>query len=347
MLDTVFITKLKRTGIFILVFTLLFVLFFYTLRYTLPFVLGFFIALTTKRFNFFLQKRLKISSGISAIITTTIVFVILTFIVTLVIYKVTSESILLLAKIPSIDSMVVYIDKLFVEITEIVGQIDPVVVSKIYGYLQTLLSQLVNITIKALNTVLSAVLSLPSVLLIAVITFIATYLFSKDLKVFSGRFYSVFSTDGKSKMENIIKEGISMTIGYAKAYSLVVFITFVQVLIGFSLLKIDFAVILSIICALFDILPVIGMILIFIPLIIYNFVIGKSFVAIGLIVLFLVVTVVRQIIEPKIVSQTLDIHPLMILAAIFIGLKVSGFVGMIYFIALLVGYKVLAKVKVL
>jgi sporulation integral membrane protein YtvI len=260
---------------------------------------------------------------------------------------VTSESILLLAKIPSIDSMVVYIDKLFVEITEIVGQIDPVVVSKIYGYLQTLLSQLVNITIKVLNTVLSAVLSLPSVLLIAVITFIATYLFSKDLKVFSGRFYSVFSTEGKSKMENIIKEGISMTIGYAKAYSLVVFITFVQVLVGFSLLKIDFAVILSIICALFDILPVIGMIIIFIPLIIYNFVIGESFVAIGLIVLFLVVTVVRQIIEPKIVSQTLDIHPLMILAAIFIGLKVSGFVGMIYFIALLVGYKVLTKVKVL
>ena len=138
-----------------------------------------------------------------------------------------------------------------------------------------------------------------------------------------------------------------MTVGYVKAYSLVVFITFAQVLVGFSLLKIDFAVILSIVCALFDILPVIGMILIFIPLIIYNFIIGESFVAIGLIVLFLVVTVVRQIIEPKIVSQTLDIHPLMILAAIFIGLKVSGFLGMIYFISLLVGYKVLDKVKVL
>lgn len=347
MLDNVFVTKIKKIGIFVLAFTLLFVLFFYSLKYTLPFVLGFLIALSTKRFNRFLQKKLKISAGVSSIVTTTIIFTILGIIVTLVIYKVTSESILLLSKIPSIDNMVVYIDKLIIKITEMVGQVDPLVVSKAYEYLETLGSQLLDVTIRVLNTILSAVISLPSVLLIAVITFIATFMFSKDFRLFSGNFYSIFSSEGKSKMKSIIEEGIAMIIGYAKAYSLVVFITFMEVLVGLSILRVDFAVILSILCAILDILPVIGIVLVFIPLVIYNFYIGKSMIAIGLIVLYLVVTVVRQIIEPKLVSQTLDIHPLMILAAIFIGLNLSGFIGMIYFIALMVAYKVLVKVKVI
>lgn len=347
MLDSIFVTKLKKIGIFVVIFTLLFALFFFTLKYTLPFVLGLLIALSTKKFNLFLQKRLKISSGISSIITTTIVFSILGTIITLIVYKATSESILLLARMPSIEIISVYIDKLLIDITELIGQIDPVVVNKIYEYLQALLSQVLSIAGGILNSILSVVISLPTMFLIAVITFIATYLISKDYRLFSNSFYSIFSKDGKSKMRSIIESSISMTIGYAKAYSIVVFITFVEVLIGLSILNINYALIISILCAIFDMLPIIGMIMIFIPIILYNFYIGKSIVAIGVIVLFIVVTVVRQIIEPKIVSQTLDLHPLLILAAIFIGLKVSGVIGMIYFIALLVAYKVLVKVEVI
>ena len=138
-----------------------------------------------------------------------------------------------------------------------------------------------------------------------------------------------------------------MTLGYAKAYSIVVFITFVEVLIGLSILKIEYALILSILCAIFDVLPIIGIIMIFIPLVAYKLYIDQVGIAVGLIILFIFVIVVRQIIEPKILAHTLDIHPLLILAAIFIGLMVSGFAGMIYFISLMVAYKILVKVNVL
>ena len=347
MLDNVFVVKLKKVGIFVLAFTLLFVLFFYTLKFTLPFVLGFLIALSTKRFNLFLQKRLKLTSGISSIFTTTLVFAVLSTIVTLLVYKATTETILLLANIPDLETMAIYIDKLIVEITELVGQIDPLVVTKVYEYLQTLLSRLFNFAIIALNGILAAALRLPKFLLITVITFISTYQFSKDFKLFSGNFYSIFSGNGKTKMQSIIESSITMTVSYAKAYSLVVFITFVEVLIGLSMLKIQYALILSILCAIFDVLPIIGISMVFIPLVIYNFYIGNAVIAIGLIVLYIVVIVVRQIIEPKIVAHTLDIHPLLILAAIFIGFMVNGFAGMIYFISLMVAYKILVKVNVL
>jgi sporulation integral membrane protein YtvI len=347
MLDKMFLIRLKKIGIFVVIFTVLFILFFLTLKFTLPFVLGFTIALSTKSFNQFLQKKLKMSAGLSSIITTTIVFSILGVIVTLAIYKATSETVLLLSKMPNIDSISKYIDMLIKEITEIIGQIDPFVVQKLYEYLNTILTQLLSISIRVLNTLLSYIISLPAVLLIAVITFLATYLFSKDLRQFSNKFYGVFSKEGETKMRSIVESSIAMTIGYAKAYLLLVFITFVIVFIGFLLLDIDFALILGFLCAVLDILPVVGMIIIFIPLIIYHLFAGNTLTAILLAVLFLFIQVARQAIQPKVLSQTLDIHPLLILAAIFIGVSVSGVLGMIYFIALLVAYKVLEKVNVI
>lgn len=347
MLDKMFLIRLKKIGIFVVIFTVLFILFFLTLKFTLPFVLGFTIALSTKSFNQFLQKKLKMSAGLSSIITTTIVFSILGVIVTLAIYKATSETVLLLSKMPNIDSISKYIDMLIKEITEIIGQIDPFVVQKLYEYLNTILTQLLSISIRVLNTLLSYIISLPAVLLIAVITFLATYLFSKDLRQFSNKFYGVFSKEGETKMRSIVESSIAMTIGYAKAYLLLVFITFVIVFIGFLLLDIDFALILGFLCAALDILPVVGMIIIFIPLIIYHLFAGNTLTAILLAVLFLFIQVARQAIQPKVLSQTLDIHPLLILAAIFIGVSVSGVLGMIYFIALLVAYKVLEKVNVI
>ncbi len=347
MLDSTYYKKFKNIGIFAIIFTVLFALFFATLKYTLPFVLGFLIAISTRNINSAIQKRLKISSGVTAIITTTLIFLLVGLLVTVSITKVTTEIILLLNKLPSIDRITLYIDFIVKKIIEITGHIDPTVLTKIYEYLQEVLSKLLNLTMIILNTVLSAALQLPNILLVTVITFIATYLFSKDLGSFSKSFYSIFTPDGKLKMHSIVENGISMTIGYVKAYSLVVFISFLQVLIGFSLLNVNFALILSILCALFDLLPIIGMIMVFIPLIIYYFIAGKTTTGVFLIVLFILVQVVRQIIEPKIVSHTLDLHPILILAAIFIGLKVYGFVGMIYFISLMVAYKVLVKVNVL
>ena len=205
MLDRTFSIKLRKTIVFAIIFTILFAMFFTTLRYTLPFVLGFIIALSTRSVNNFLQEKMKISSGFSSIITTTIVFLIVGLLITLAVSKITTEVILLLSKIPSIDKLTIYIDIIVKKIMEIIGQIDPVVLTKIYEYLQIVMTGLLNFTIVLLNTVLSAALKLPNVLLIMVITFIASYLFSKDLKILSKSFYSMFTSEGKAKMRTIVE----------------------------------------------------------------------------------------------------------------------------------------------
>lgn len=94
-------------------------------------------------------------------------------------------------------------------------------------------------------------------------------------------------------------------------------------------------------------MPILGIACVYLPLAIYYWLIGDHIVAIFLLVLYIAVTVVRNIIEPKIVSQSLNLHPVAVLAAMFIGLKAYGFLGMLYLIFLMIFYNILKKVNVL
>ncbi|WP_330602904.1 sporulation integral membrane protein YtvI [Anaerosolibacter carboniphilus] len=332
---------------FVVAFSLLFILFFSSLSYTLPFVLAFIIALWTKPLNKYLQKKFKISNAISSIISTTLVFSLLGILISAVLYKITNEARLLLTKIPNLETIRSYVELYLNELNSFFGQLDPALIEKAYPQLTAMLSGTFDVTVGILNTIISFVIGLPVALMIAFITFLATYFFSKDMPDIVERFYSIFSFHGKEKMHSILKEGSSMIAGYFKAYSTVIFLTFLETLIGLSILGIDYALILSILSAIMDVLPILGISAVYIPLALYNLYLGNTFVAVGLLILYVIVTVARQIIEPKLVSTTLDIHPVMILAAIFIGLKAYGFLGMIFLIALMVVYKILSKVRIL
>lgn len=347
MFDKAFINKLKKTGIFFAIFTAIYILFFLTLPYTLPFVLAFIIALWVKPLNRFIQKKLRISNGISSLITSIFVFSIIVVIVLIILLNITNEAILLISKIPSMDVIKDYINIVIDEASIAFGQLDPSLVEKIYQYLSTMMKSTLDIVIKVVNSILSFILKIPSILMLGFITFLATYFFSKDMSFFNKNFYSVFSSNGKKRMENIIKQAISMVTGYVKAFSTVILITFIETVIGFSILGIDYALLLSMLASFMDVVPIVGVSIVYIPLAIYYFLIGRTFMAVGILVLLAVVTVVRQIVEPKLVSTSLDIHPTMTLAAIFIGIKAYGFVGMIYLISLIIFYKILVKVKVL
>jgi predicted PurR-regulated permease PerM len=112
-------------------------------------------------------------------------------------------------------------------------------------------------------------------------------------------------------------------------------------------LGIKYALILSILCAVLDVLPIIGISAIYLPLSAYFLITGKYVLALGVIILLTVITIIRQIIEPKLYSSNLGLHPAAVLAAIFIGIKAYGLLGMIYLLSVMVLYKILKKVDVL
>lgn len=120
---------------------------------------------------------------------------------------------------------------------------------------------------------------------------------------------------------------------------ILILISTLEIIIGFVILKIPNSFTLGAICGILDILPYVGTIIVFIPIIIYNIVMKNFLCSFGLICLYILVQVVREILEAKFLGDKLNIHPLVILLSIYIGVKVFGILG------ILVGpmYSIVAK----
>ena len=90
-----------------------------------------------------------------------------------------------------------------------------------------------------------------------------------------------------------------------------------------------YALVVALIVALVDLLPVIGTSTILIPWGIVELILGNVKLGVGILVTMAIVFVIRQIIEPRIVSGQVGLHPLITLVCIFVGLKIFGVIGML------------------
>ena len=119
-----------------------------------------------------------------------------------------------------------------------------------------------------------------------------------------------------------------MAAKYLRSYFLIMLITFAVMLVGFLLLRVDYAFLFAIIVAVLDLLPIVGVGTVLVPASVFCFLSGNKALAIGLVVLFVVNEVVRQLAEPRILGKHLGIHPLLTLAAMYIGYSFFGFAGL-------------------
>lgn len=118
-----------------------------------------------------------------------------------------------------------------------------------------------------------------------------------------------------------------------KSYATLIFITFCEVSIGLNILKLigvyggGYILVISIITAIVDILPVLGTGTILIPWAIFNLFTGNIGLGIGLVVLYILITVIRQVIEPRLVAMNVGLHPAITLFGMYLGVQVFGFFG--------------------
>ncbi len=117
--------------------------------------------------------------------------------------------------------------------------------------------------------------------------------------------------------------------GILKAYSILLLLTFAQLFIGFLLLDIAQPLLWAAALALLDFLPFIGTGLVLIPWGIYHLLSGRSALGAGLLLLYAILTVIHNLMEPKLVSSSTGLHPLVTLVAMYAGLRFFGFVGLL------------------
>lgn len=174
-----------------------------------------------------------------------------------------------------------------------------------------------------------AAVRLPSAFVFTIALVLAIYFISYDgegIKNEIKRFVPAEKLQRASLVKNRLSEACG---GYIKAQLILMTIVFCILLTGFLILDVDFALLFAFVISLWDTVPFLGTGIILNPWAVINLLQGDYFGAAGFFILYLIVLFTRQILEPKILSGQLGMHPVFTLMSIYIGLKSMGIVGMI------------------
>lgn len=108
-----------------------------------------------------------------------------------------------------------------------------------------------------------------------------------------------------------------------------VLLTTLQTVIGLCLLGVKNALTIGIICGILDLLPILGPALVFFPWIIYEFLIKDIFTGVGLIFVYILLQLVRELMKIKFVGQSFQIHPVVTIISLYVGVILYGLWGFI------------------
>lgn len=197
-------------------------------------------------------------------------------------------------------------------------------------------SGIVTTLLTSLGAALTSVAgAIPKILLFIVITVISTVYFALDLEKINSAVRRILPPSVYSFLVRIKNGALTLGVKYLRSYFLIMLLTFAVMLTGLLLLRVEYAFLFAIIIAFLDLLPIIGVGTALVPASVFCFLSGNRGLGIGLVILFLVNEVVRQLAEPRILGRHLGIHPLATLASIYIGYSFFGFAG-IFLLPLLI-----------
>ena len=197
---------------------------------------------------------------------------------------------------------------------------------------EQILSALVSASTEAARALVSFlssfIKSVPRVLLFIIVTSVATVYFCLELDTVNGAVRQILPKIWYLWLVGFKSNFLKGLLLYLRSYLFLMLFTFTVLLFGFFIMKIPFAILLAFTVALVDALPLFGVGTVLIPWGIFELLLGSHARGIGLIVLFLLSWILRQFIEPKIVSKSLGVHPILSLFIIYLGYSFFGFMGL-------------------
>jgi sporulation integral membrane protein YtvI len=170
--------------------------------------------------------------------------------------------------------------------------------------------------------------SLPEIFLFLTVSIITGFFFAcGGVDVFS--FCKLLPKKWAQRLDMIKKRAGEAVVSWFRAYLLILGLTFFELFIGFSMLGVNYSFLAAFGVALVDILPMFGAGAVLVPWAAVMLITGNQFMGVGLLVLWAIVSVIRQFAEPKIIGRSFGVSPLLTLLAMYSGLRLFGIAGMI------------------
>ena len=116
---------------------------------------------------------------------------------------------------------------------------------------------------------------------------------------------------------------------FIRSYFVIFLITATELTAGLWIIGMESPLFFGAVIAIFDAFPIVGSGMFLLPWGVFKLVAGKLWQGVGLVALYLVITVVRQIIEPKIVGKHVGLRPIVTLVCMYAGTKLFGGIGLL------------------
>ncbi len=201
---------------------------------------------------------------------------------------------------------------------------------------QIQISSLWNVGTNTIGRIISMILDIPGIIVVIVVTVIATFFIGVDYDNLTSLITRAFPKKARPTVEKVKGYAADTVLGLLKTYILLMTLTFAELALGFAGInligeylgiKIEYVVLLALLIAFVDILPVLGVGAVLIPWALVDFIIGEWQLGVMLLVLYVIIIIIRNYLEPKIIGTKYGMHPLITLAAIYVGGKLFGVIG--------------------
>ena len=301
----------------------------------LPFLIAFIISLIIEPAIKFIMKKTKLTRRTSSIIIFLIVFVIILGSLAWGLVTLFSESSSLLQGLND------YIDKIYKQFQDLMQQFDFDKIhlsDEILGVIQNstgdVLEGASNWVRNALTGLIEVITSIPSIAICVGITIVALYFICVDKIYILDQIEHHLPKVWVRKIGRHLKDLISTLGGYLKAEATLVLVSFIISLIGLYILEfrgfnVQYPLLMALFIGFVDALPILGSGAVMIPWAIICAINGDINLGIAIIILLVIMSIVRQVLEPKLVSKNIGVHPIFTLIAMYTGFKFIGVIGLL------------------
>lgn len=297
-----------------------------------PFLVAYAISLIVNPMADGLQKRFRLPRGISAVLVIVLTVGVLGGIITGIVWKIVDEFRNVYEDLP-----VIYMSvrRTWLSISEAFSDVMAMLPKELQIAFEDLSDQflkwLADVATNAelMRSAGNLAKKLPNIFIAVVVFLLSLYFMVADSKKISNAVKKPFSAETVERMANFRMQIKKYVGGYIKAQLTIMCISFTIILVGLSILRMDYALVIALATAVFDALPLFGSGAVLIPWSILSLVTGNILHGVGLLIIYLSVVLTRQFIEPKIVSKNIGMHPILTLMSMYVGFKIFSIGGMI------------------
>lgn len=298
----------------------------------LPFLIGYILSYILEPIIKFINKKTHISRKACTIISLFTIIILFLGVFILGAYKLFSETNNLLNGLNN------YIDIINNFINEFVKNINSQTsdfFNIFSGTIKETIDSLTRFLKDFLTKIILYITSVPKMLINIVITILATYFISSDKFYILDTLEHQFSKKMIGKLLKYIRQISKSILGYVKAEIILSIITFIIILIFINIfymlgMNINYPILIALLIGFIDLLPIFGAGFILIPWSLYLFITKEITYGFWILGLYILVTSVKQLLEPKLISSGLGIHPLFTLISMYSGFILWGIEGLIF-----------------